>query len=344
MAEFLLKYFPDLEVVGLDSGKDKFGKAQPLFKEYDKFVGDYCDLADSAAISNRFFHYRPDYFINLAGVSEPHSSWIQPNNAMVVNTLAVITMLESIKNQVPNCRFFSAGSSLEMGSTTFHRPESPYALSKVAAGMATRLYRKTYGLYATHGTLFNHTSPRSKESFVVCKITKGVARIFKSFRELKEFEPIELHGDIYSTRDWSDSREIVRGIWATLNQDENNPMLKDKSQTDLAKSIQDYELCSGKHFCIKDIVEIAFKSVGLFGVWKEDGFYMPDFLSKGCNLKSDCYVKIDPKMNHTASHPIYGDKMKALIELSWQTEIPFDKTIANMVESFLTDEEAVAIH
>jgi GDPmannose 4,6-dehydratase len=72
-------------------------------------------------------------------------------------------VLAALKDVVPRCRFYFAGSSEMFGragipqseSTRFH-PRSAYGISKVAGFDLTRNYRETYGLHSSSGILFNH--------------------------------------------------------------------------------------------------------------------------------------------------------------------------------------------
>ena len=56
-------------------------------------------------------------------------------------------------------------------------PRSPYAAAKLYAYWITVNYREAYGIYACNGILFNHESPRRRETFVTGKITRGLANI-----------------------------------------------------------------------------------------------------------------------------------------------------------------------
>jgi GDPmannose 4,6-dehydratase len=57
----------------------------------------------------------------------------------------------------------------------FH-PKSPYAAAKLFAHNLIDIYRKSYGLFAVCGILFNHESHRRDPRFVTRKVTVAVAR------------------------------------------------------------------------------------------------------------------------------------------------------------------------
>ena len=94
-------------------------------------------------------------------------------------------MLSALKEIIPTCKFYFAGSSEMFGKaeevpqsekTKFH-PRSSYGVSKVAGYELTRNYREAYNIFAAGGILYNHESPRRGYEFVTRKISSNVAKI-----------------------------------------------------------------------------------------------------------------------------------------------------------------------
>lgn len=324
LAEYLTKYFPQHRVVGFT--RDRLASSEQgllLDALGERFVVQHLDVRDGLALKYFFNHYHPDYFVNFAASTSPSASWENVSEVFDSNVNSVAKILERIRLSRPSCKFFSAGSRLELSLL-----KTPYSLSKSTAGELVSLFRDKYDIFATHGILFNHTSPRSKDSFSVCKIAKGAARIFSSIKTLSEFEPIVLDGDIFNFIDWSDSRDIVHGVWS---------ILQEKTPLDRP------HLCSGVKRQLSDIIFSAFYSLGIVGEWRVDGFYLPDSLVKGMAIKSNCLVKIDPKEQNKLSDSVTGDAKK-MSDIGWRTQIPFDATVKNMIECFLIEnEKAIAI-
>jgi len=322
LAEYLTKYFPEHKVIGFTRSRLTSSQQGLLLDQFgEKFTVQHLDIRDGLAMKYFFKHYRPDYFVNFAASTNPSASWRNASEVFECNVDSVARILERIHLSRPSCRFFSAGSSLELGDAISNEIKTPYALSKSTAGKLVSMFRDEYGIFATHGILFNHTSPRSKENFSVCKITKGAARIFLSMKTLSEFEPIVLDGDIYNYIDWSDSREIVRGVWDALQQ---------------KKPLDSPHFCSGIRRQLSTIIFSAFYSLGIVGEWRADGLYLPDSLVKGMSVKSNCLVRINPSNQHTLADNPYGD-VKKMSDIGWKIQIPFDTTIRNMVEYYLTE-------
>ena len=120
-------------------------------------------------------------------------------------------------------------------------PKSPYAVSKVFSYHMTKIYRESYGIFATNGILFNHESPLRGESFVTRKITRAVGRIAVGIQS-----KITL-GNIDASRDWGFAGDYVEAMWKILNHD--NP--------------DDWVIATGETHTIKEFLELAFQHVNL---------------------------------------------------------------------------------
>ena len=92
------------------------------------------DLGDSQAIENVVREIMPDYFLNFAAQSFVGASWQIPEQTFDSVAMGVLRCLEAIRKFKPDCRFYSAGSSEEMGDVVYSpqdlnhpiRPRSPY--------------------------------------------------------------------------------------------------------------------------------------------------------------------------------------------------------------------------
>ena len=142
-------------------------------------------LESYASIHQVVDNVQPDECYHLAAQSFVSYSFDDEFSTFNTNINGTHYMLAAVKNVVPKCRFYFAGSSEMFGKaeempqterTRFH-PRSTYGISKVAGFDLTRNYREAYGMHASSGILFNHESPRRGYEFVTRKITSGVARI-----------------------------------------------------------------------------------------------------------------------------------------------------------------------
>ena len=328
MAEYLLKE-PNLEVYGMmrRTSNANFGNIES-FKEHSRFHLVCGDLTDEVSIDKLVEEIKPDYFINFGANSFVGCSWDMPLQVFDVNTLGVIRSLEAIRKFKPDCRFYSAGSSEELGDIDYSpqdinhpiKPRSPYGASKAASRHLVKVYRESYNMFAVHSILFNHEGVRRGEEFVTRKITKGVARIATAIANNEEFKPLQL-GNVYSKRDWSDSEDFVKGIWLMLNQ----------------KKPKEYVLSSNETHSIKDFVGKAFGHAYVSGFWEGEGLD-EKFLHEGNHVP---LVEVNKDFYRPAEvELLYGDSSPAREELGWKPEISFDKLVQRMVECDLELEHA----
>ena len=290
------------------------------------------DLTDSQSIDNIVREIRPDYFINLAAQSFVGASWQIPEQTFDIDAVGVIRCLEAIRKHAPNCRFYNAGSSEELGNVDYSpqdenhplKPRSPYGAAKAAARHIVKVYRESYNLFAIQGLLYNHESPRRGEEFVTQKICKHVVKIKKAIENNEKFEPLEL-GNIYAKRDWSHAKDFVKGIWMMLTQD----------------TPQEYILSSGETHTVKEFIEKAFEAAKIDAFhWEGEGLnerlILDNFILENNEIKSTILVKINSSFYRPAEVDLLlGNPQKAKKELGWSPEISFEELIKEMVENDL---------
>jgi len=207
------------------------------------------DILDQTSLTTALQESQPDEVYNLAAQSFVQASWGQPVFTGDVTGLGVTRLLDAIRHVNPKVRFYQASSSEIFGkvqevpqreSTPLY-PRSPYGVAKAYGHWITVNYRESYGLHATSGILFNHSSPRRGFEFVERKITYHAARI-----KLGMTKELRL-GNLDSQRDWGFAGDYVRAMWLMLQQD----------------TPDDYVISTGETHTVQKCVEIAFERVGL---------------------------------------------------------------------------------
>jgi GDPmannose 4,6-dehydratase len=188
--------------------------------------------------------------------------------------------------------FGKVRESPQTETTSFH-PRSPYGVAKAYGHHLTQNYRESYGMYAVSGILFNHESPRRGAEFVTRKVTLGVARI-----KLGMEQQLRL-GNLSARRDWGFAGDYVRAMHLMLGQDEP----------------EDYVVGTGTTHSVQDLVELAFKAVGLD--WHE-------------HVVMDTAFIRPAEVDLLCSNPA-----KAKERLGWEPQVQFDELVAMMVESDL---------
>lgn len=315
-----------------------------------KFIS--LDLGDAHSIEQAVVSEKPDYFINFGASAFVPDSWNSPALTLQINTVAVIHALEAIRKRAPSCRFYNACSSEIFGHVlevpqsinTRPNPRSVYGVSKNAAREIVEVYRKSYGIYAVSGILYNHESERRQNHYVTRKITKNVGRICRAIQKSEPFEPLEL-GNIDALRDWSHASDFVDGVWKVLNQ---SPQFVTTDGVEhltgtLCGSIdhlnwtpKDYILSSGEMHSVREFVEKAFAAAGIEGVWTGEGvdekFILPNYISEISSTKSQVLMKVNPDFYRPAEvEQLLGDSTPAREELNWQPRVSFEQLVQKMV-------------
>jgi len=188
--------------------------------------------------------------------------------------------------------FGDADESPQNELTRFN-PRSIYGTSKLASYHVVKNYRQRHGMFACTGITYNHESPRRGLEYVTRKVTRTVARI-----SLGLADSLEL-GNLDTMRDWGYAPEYVEAMWRILN----------------AKDPRDYVIATGKLHGIRDLLDIAFSTVG---------------------LKYEKFVRSNPNYFRPSENiPLVGNSAKIETDLKWKAQKPFPEIIREMVESDL---------
>ncbi|MFN7166847.1 MAG: GDP-mannose 4,6-dehydratase [Pannonibacter sp.] len=259
------------------------------------------NLTDLSCLIRAVRETKPDEVYNLAAQSFVKSSWEQPLLTGNVTGIGAVNVLEAVRIEAPQARFYQASSSemygliqepLQSESTPFY-PRSPYAAAKLYAHWMTVNYRESFGMHTTSGILFNHESPLRGLEFVTRKVTDAVARI-----KLGKLDVLEM-GNLDAKRDWGHARDYVEAMWLMLQQD----------------TPDDYVVATGRTTTVRDMINIAFAHVG---------------------LKPEDYVRINPAFLRPAEVDVLlGDAGKARAKLGWSAKTSLEDMITEMVEADL---------
>jgi GDPmannose 4,6-dehydratase len=256
------------------------------------------DMVDLASLVRACREARPHEIYNLAAQSFVTSSWRQPFLTGEVTALGCTNLLEAMRLELPEARFYQASSSEMYGlaqqpiqneATPFY-PRSPYAVAKLYAHWVAVNYRESFGLHVSCGLLFNHESPLRGIEFVTRKVTDGVARI-----KLGLASELRL-GNLDARRDWGHAADYVEAMWLMLQQ----------------PSPDDYVIASGRATTVRDMARIAFDHAG---------------------LDMDAHVLVDPALVRPAEVDLLtGDPSKAKRVLGWEARIGLPALIREMVD------------
>jgi GDPmannose 4,6-dehydratase len=273
------------------------------------------DLGDQGSLDRVVRDFQPDEVYNLAAQSFVKVSWQEPILTGDITGLGAVRMLESIRNNKPDARFYQASSSEMFGNnpqefldeSSRFLATSPYAIAKLYAHRMTINYRESYDMYACAGVLFNHESPRRGIEFVTRKITYAVACISQDIKNSKMGDEAKESlvkdgkvklGDLNSSRDWGYAKDYVEMMWLMLQQD----------------TPDEYVIATGRTTSIRDFLIQAFKAIDVDN-WQD-------------------YVAIDERfMRPSDLRYLRGNSAKAHEKLEWQPKTSIEELVRIMVEA-----------
>jgi GDPmannose 4,6-dehydratase len=317
LAELLLK--KGYNVLGFQRRSSTFNTERiDHIYESEHFDTVYADMTDGSSINRIIRKFQPDEIYNLGAQSHVKVSFDVPEYTADTNALGTLRMLESIRENKMNVKFYQGSSSEMFGKvreipqnekTAFY-PRSPYACAKVFAYWITVNYREAHNIFACNGILFNHESPRRGNTFVTKKIVRGLVAIKKG----KEDKLVL--GNLEAKRDWGYAKEYVEVMWKMLQQDKPD----------------DFVIATGECHSVREFLEQCATYLGMPIEWKGAGIN-----EQGINTKTGKpIIKISERyFRPTETDILVGDPTKAKKLLGWKSEVKFEELVKIMVDAEL---------
>jgi GDPmannose 4,6-dehydratase len=259
----------------------------------------YGDLLDISGIERLLSQIQPDEIYNLAAQSHVRISYEIPQFTIQTNALGVVNVLEAMKNNCPNAKFYQASSSEMFGSavdedgfqreTTRMNPVSPYGCAKVFGYNIVRNYRNAYNLHLSNGILFNHESPRRGSNFVTNKVVKAAIRISLGLQDKLEL------GNLDAYRDWGHSKDYIKAMHLILQQP--NP--------------GDWVVATGETRSVRDMCKYVFEKL---------------------NLNYEDYIIQNQKFLRPEELKYLKGDSTRIRELGWEPEYTFESMMDEMIE------------
>ena len=281
------------------------------------FFVHYADTTDSSNLMRLVAEIKPTEVYNLAAQSHVGISFDVPEYTAEATGNSTLKLLEAIRVNGGNCRFYQASTSELFGGipetapqseTTPFYPKSPYGVAKLYSYWITVNYRESYNMFACNGILFNHESPRRGENFVTRKITLAVANIMAGKQEKLSL------GNMNAKRDWGFAGDYVKGMYLMLQQEKPG----------------DYVLATNETHTVREFVNAAFDSVGVTIRWEGEGAKEKGYDAKTGKL----LVDVNPEFYRPAEVEfLWGDCTKAEKELGWKRDVSFEGLVKMMMDA-----------
>ncbi len=259
-----------------------------------------CDLRDATSTRDTLEKVKPEWIFHLAAQSFVPTSWIAPTESLTTNVLAQVNIFEAVRHMGLKCRIQLACSSEEYGMV--FPEETPIKetnpLRPLSPYAVSKVAQDMLGYQ--YWMSFKVDSVRTR-GFNHEGPRRGPVFVASDFaKQIADIEkgrraPVLSVGNLEAKRDFTDVRDMVRAYVLALEKCEPGEV---------------YNIASGKAWVIRDML---------------------DHLLSMTKVKIE--VKQDPARLRPSDVPILlGDNSKFVKATGWQPTIPFEKTLADMLE------------
>jgi GDP-4-dehydro-6-deoxy-D-mannose reductase len=265
-------------------------------RERDAYV---CDLTSADDIVTMLKELKPDAVVHLAGAASVGRSWTDRTGAIEGNLVTTQQICRALHDLKRPTTFLYTSSALVFAVADNERhafteddpvnPNIPYGMSKLAAEYVVNTYRADHlNTYIVRP--FNHIGPGQSSEFVCAALAERIAAAHDG-------DEIRV-GNVSSSRDFSDVRDIVRAYRLILEKKPASPL---------------FVLGSGKTVTIKWILDSLIALSGKkLRVTHDQALERPS----------------DPKA-------VMSNPRLALEELGWHCEIPLEQTLKEIYQDAL---------
>ena len=268
---------------------------EPVSTDFEaSFAG---DIAEADSVAEALHSARPDACVHLAGISSVSSARANPSRAVRTNVTGTVTLIEEFRRLRPGGRMLVVTTAQVYGTQpgiprvdeeSPMKPDNLYAATKAAADLLARQLAADLGPSVSVARPGNHIGPGQSSSFVIASFARQVAGIAAG-----RIPPVLRVGNLDSTRDFMDVRDVVRAYRLLLERGEPG---------------QAYNLARGEQHTIRAMLDRLCDAAGV----------RPR-------------IEVDPALFRPTDATATLDTRKIRAATGWRAEIPLDRTLADML-------------
>jgi GDP-4-dehydro-6-deoxy-D-mannose reductase len=291
----------DCEIFGIQRWRSRTENIEHFA---DKITLLECDLRDATNTFEIIAKIKPDWIFHLAAQSFVPTSWVAPSESLTTNVMAQVNIFEAVRRLGLKTRIQLACSSEEYGMV--YPDEVPIKetnpLRPLSPYAVSKVAQDMLGYQ--YWMSWKVDSVRTR-GFNHEGPRRGPVFVASDFaKQIADIEkgkkaPVLHVGNLEAKRDFTDVRDMVRAYVLALEKCEPGEV---------------YNICSGKAWTIQALL---------------------DHLLSLTKVKIE--VKEDPARLRPSDVPILlGDNSKFVKATGWQPTIPFEQTLADMLEYWRT--------
>ena len=267
---------------------------------WDKVKLIECDLRDATSTRDAIEEIRPEYIFHLAAQSFVPTSWNAPTESLVTNIIGQLNVFEAVRKIKLACRIQIACSSEEYGMVYAGEipiretnPLRPLSPYAVSKVGQDMLGYQYYMSYKMDVVRTRGFNHTGPRRPAIFVCSDFAKQIVDIERGLRE--PVIRVGNLEARRDFTDVRDIARAYWLALEK---------------GKPGEVYNLCSGTSYRIREVLDMLLALSG---------------------------VRVDVKQEASRLRPsdvphLEGDNGKFGADTGWKPEIPFERTLRDLLD------------
>src|SRR3990167_3245116 len=257
------------------------------------------DIRDSYSIEKAIMSVEPDVIFHLAAQSFVHTSFHAPQETLSTNIIGTVNLLEAIRNSKISPVIQIAGSSEEYGLV--HENETPIKETNQLRPLSPYAVSKVaqdllgYQYHKSYGIKTVITRAFNHEGPRRGEVF-STSNFAKQIAEIERgAEPVIQVGNLDSSRDFTDVRDVVRAYTVAVE------------KCDYGEA---YNICSGKAWKISEMLKLLLS-----------------MSTKKIEIRED-----PARMRPSDVQLLLGDFSKFHKKTGWKPEIPFDKTMKDLLD------------
>jgi GDP-4-dehydro-6-deoxy-D-mannose reductase len=297
LAEYLIAHQPHVEVWGIYRWRSRMENISGVQKRLRMVE---CDLRDYTSVHHALAQSRPDAIFHLAAQSFVPSSWRAPNDTLVTNITGQTNLFEAIRQLGLDPVVQIACSSEEYGMVYPDevpiREENPLRPLSPYAVSKVAQDMMAYQYFESYGlkTVRTRGFNHTGPRRGDVFVTSNFSKQLASI-ELGLQEPVIRVGNLEAVRDFTDVRDMVRAYWLAVTK---------------GKPGEVYNVATGSGITIQELL---------------------DRLLALSTAKVE--VVQDPeRMRPSDVVRLIGDASRFRADTGWAPEVPFDKTLRDLLE------------
>jgi GDP-4-dehydro-6-deoxy-D-mannose reductase len=265
----------------------------------DKLTVIDADLRDASSVESLVADIKPDWIFHLAAQSYVVSSWKLPSETITTNVVGTVNIFEAVRRARYAPRILVACSSEEYGYVepdevpiTEDNPLRPLSPYGVSKVGQDLLSYQYFKSYGLDVVRTRAFNHTGPRRGRVFVCSNFAIQIVEAQRGLR---PRVSVGNLDAVRDFTDVRDTVRAYWLAL---------------EAAAPGEVYNICSGTGYSIREVLE---KLIAIAG--------------------TDVAVEVDEGRIRPSDVPLLvGDNTKFTAQTGWRPEIPFDRTLSDILD------------